>query len=199
LIHLLAATLRFRWERDPASLAEAGRPYIFCTWHNRLPLAPLMYAQYLRRVGGRSRMGAMVSASRDGAMMARVLQLFGIEPVRGSSSRRGREALQEAAVLVRQGFDLAFACDGPRGPAHVVKPGVVVLAQMTGRPIVPASYVLSRKVTLRSWDRFEIPLPFSRCLIRVGHPVPVPRSHRDEEREQVRAALQEELVRLTAP
>jgi lysophospholipid acyltransferase (LPLAT)-like uncharacterized protein len=198
LVHLLTATMRFRWERDPGFLRVEGRPYIFCTWHNRLLLAPLMYARYARRIGAPPRLAAMVSASRDGAMMARVLELFGIEPVRGSSSRRGAEALKESAELSKGGHDLAFACDGPRGPVYVAKPGIVVLAQMTGRPVVPVSYVLSRKIALRSWDRFEIPLPFSTCVFRVGDPVEVPRHYRDEDRERVRQGLEAEMRHLTS-
>lgn len=198
LVRVLTATMRFRWERDPAFLRPEGRPYLFCTWHNRLPLAPLMYEQYVRRTGAPPRLAAMVSASRDGAMMARVLELFGIEPVRGSSSRRGTEALKESADLSRSGRDLALASDGPRGPVYVAKPGIVVLAQMTGRPVVPVSYVLNWKITLRSWDRFEIPVPFATCVFRVGNPVEVPRHYRDEDRERVRQELEAELRRLTS-
>lgn len=194
---LVSATLRYRWERAPAQLPQAGRPYIFCVWHNRLPLSLIMYRQMVEAAGAPFRMAALVSASRDGAMMTRVLQLFGVEPARGSSSRRGTQALLELAAWTARGYDVAFAPDGPRGPLYQMKPGIVALAQMTGRAIVPASYRLTRKVTLKSWDRFQIPLPFSTCIFNFADPVPVPRDFRDEERENVRAKVESELRQLT--
>lgn len=196
-IRLLTCTLRFRWERPPETLPQSGRPYVFCVWHNRLPLSLMMYERFVQSAGAPFRLAALVSASRDGAMMTRVLELFGIEAVRGSSSRRGTQAMLELADWAGRGHDLAFACDGPRGPVYEAKLGIVVLAQLTGRPVVPASYRLTRKITLRSWDRFQIPLPFSTCVFRVGEPIPVPRHYRDEERERVRAAIEAELRRLT--
>jgi len=201
LVHLLArgitATMRFRWEREPGTLPQEGRPYIFCVWHNRLPLSLLMYERWVAAAAAPFRLAALVSASRDGAMMTRVLELFRIDAVRGSSSRRGTQALIELSEWARRGHDLAFACDGPRGPIYEAKLGIVVLAQLTGRPVVPASYRLSRKITLKSWDRFQIPLPFSTCVFRVGDPIEVPRHFRDEERERVRATIESELRRLT--
>ena len=194
---LLSSTLRYRWERIPQELPQEGRPYIFCVWHNRLPLSLVMYRQFVKSAGAPFRMAALVSASRDGAMMTRVLELFGVEPARGSSSRRGTQALLELAEWTARGYDVAFAPDGPRGPAYAMKPGIVALAQMTGRPIVPATYRLTRKVTLKSWDRFQIPLPFSKCIFNFADPVRVPRQFRDEEREKVRARLEAELRRLT--
>lgn len=193
----VSSTIRYRWERKPGELPQEGRPYIFCVWHNRLPLSLMMYRQLVESANAPFRMAALVSASRDGAMMTRVLELFGVEPARGSSSRRGAQALLELAEWTARGYDVAFAPDGPRGPAYQMKPGIVALAQMTGRAIVPASYHLTRKVTLKSWDRFQIPLPFSTCIFNFADPILVPRQFRDEEREKVRAKLEAELRRLT--
>jgi lysophospholipid acyltransferase (LPLAT)-like uncharacterized protein len=189
--------MRFRWEKDIRLLPQEGRPYIFCVWHNRLPLSLMMYRQFVKTANAPFRMAALVSASRDGAMMTRVLELFEVEPARGSSSRRGREALLELAVWAERGHDIAFAPDGPRGPKYDMKPGVVVLAQMTGRAIVPASYRLSRKITLKSWDCLQIPLPFSTCVFTYSDPVSVPREYREEERERIRAQLEAALRKLT--
>lgn len=197
LARLITATMRFRWEREPGVLSQEGRPYIFCVWHNRLPLSFLMYRKFVEGANAPFRLAALVSASRDGAMATCVLKQFGIEPVRGSSSRRGTQALIELAEWAGRGHDLAFACDGPRGPIYEAKLGIVVLAQLTGRRIVPASYRLSRKITLKSWDRFQIPLPFSTCVFRLGEPISVPRQYRDEERERVRGQVEAELRRLT--
>lgn len=197
LISAVALTLRYHWARDPRELPQAGRPYIFCTWHNRLPLSLLMYRQYVRAAQGVARMAAIVSASRDGALLSRVLELFGVQPARGSSSRRGAQVLLELSTWAERGYDIAFAPDGPRGPRYQLKDGVITLAQMTGRPLVAASYHLSRKITLRNWDRFQIPLPFSTCTFHVSDPVPVPRELSDAQREQLRRGFQETLNSLT--
>jgi lysophospholipid acyltransferase (LPLAT)-like uncharacterized protein len=142
-------------------------------------------------------LAAMVSASRDGALTARVLELFGVEPARGSSSRRGSRALLELTTWAERGYDLALTVDGPRGPRYEIKPGVIALAQLTGRPVVLVSYRLSRKITLKSWDRFQIPLPFSNCVFDYCDPVQVPRESTDDERERLRLKMETNLRRIT--
>src|SRR6185295_11123120 len=104
-------------------------------------------------------------------LLARVLELNGVEPVRGSTSRRGRQALLELVTWAERGFDLAITPDGPRGPCYVVQDGVIALAQLTGLPIVPVSYHLRWRIRLKSWDRFQIPLPFGPCIAYVGEPL----------------------------
>lgn len=197
LVRGLAMTLRYRWERDPVEIPAGGRPYVFCTWHNRLPLSIIMYEQYMKRIRQPFRLAAIVSASRDGAMMTAVLQRFNVLPARGSSSRRGAQVLMELASALAQGYDAALASDGPRGPIYGVKMGVVVLAQMTNRALVPASYHLSSKITVQSWDRFQIPLPFAKCTINFADPVPVPREGGDAARERIRAQVEAKLRELT--
>ena len=197
LVRAVAMTLRYRWERDPVEIPEGGRPYVFCTWHNRLPLSVILYEQYMKRIRQPFRLAAIVSASRDGAMMTAVLKRFKVLPARGSSSRRGAQVLMELAGALAQGYDAALASDGPRGPVYGVKMGVVVLAQITGRALVPASYHLSSKITVKSWDRFQIPLPFSKCTINFADPVPVPRTGGDEGREKIRAQVEAKLRELT--
>jgi lysophospholipid acyltransferase (LPLAT)-like uncharacterized protein len=198
LVRMVVATIRFRWADEAwRTVPQAGRPYIFCTWHNRLPLSIALYEQYAKAVGGPPRLAAIVSASRDGAMMSAVLKRFGVLTLRGSSSRRGAQVLLELGESLGQGYDVAFAADGPRGPLYSMKVGVIVLAQMSGRALVPAAYHLSSKFTLKSWDRFQIPLPFSTCTIRLGGPVPVPRRGGDELREKIRAQVESALRALT--
>lgn len=197
LTRVVVATLRFRWKSDSAILSAEGRPYIFCTWHNRLALAPFMYRHFCRTHQVRSKMAALVSASRDGAMMARVLELFQMQPARGSSTRRGPQALLELARLARRGHDIAFIPDGPRGPRYQCKDGIISLAQVTGRPIVPASFHVSRKIVLRNWDRFQIPLPFSRVTFAFGEPLVVPRDASEVMRENIRQELDRRLMALT--
>lgn len=198
LIRFISLTIRWRLQ-DPTQVLErtADRPVIFCAWHNRLALAmPAWRRHFLKRRPGR-RVAAIASASRDGSLVAEVLRRFGAQPVRGSSSRRGLHALIELVEFARAGFDLAITPDGPRGPVYSVQPGVVSLAQMTQLPILPLSYTLSHKITLKSWDRFQVPLPFTRCEVRVGDLLEVPRHYRDKERTEVLGRIRENLLALT--
>jgi lysophospholipid acyltransferase (LPLAT)-like uncharacterized protein len=139
----------------------------------------------------------MVSASKDGAFLAAILERFKVQPVRGSSSRRGPQALLELTTWAERGYDLAITPDGPRGPCYVVQEGIMSLARITGLPILPASYYLSWKYRPKSWDRFQIPLPFARCDIRVAKPIRVPRDVSDAEREKIRLELENTLKELS--
>jgi hypothetical protein len=185
------ATLRYACEMPAATAARLARgPVIFAIWHNRLALSLRLHWHFVALHRRQRRMAAMVSASRDGGLLARVLELFHVQPVRGSSSRRGAQALLELTSWAEQGYDLAITPDGPRGPALVVQPGVVDLAAVTGLPIVPVTFVVSHKWVARSWDRFQIPLPFARCQARFGECVEVRRNAGAEMREAAREELQ---------
>jgi lysophospholipid acyltransferase (LPLAT)-like uncharacterized protein len=139
----------------------------------------------------------LVSASKDGGFLSEVLRCFGVQPVRGSSSRRGPQALLELTTWAERGYDLALTPDGPRGPRYVVQSGVTALAQLTGLPIVPVSYNLTWKLQARSWDRFQIPLPLSVCEVILAEPVRVPRQASNEERERRRIELENTLRAIT--
>ncbi len=198
-IRAVAVTLRSRVE-DASGLVvggSTGEPVIFSIWHNRLALCLVIYHRYVVRTIPSGRLAAMVSASRDGAMLARLLELFGVQPVRGSTSRRGPQALRELTTWGAQGYDLAVTPDGPRGPCYVVQSGVVLVAQLTGLPIVPVSYHLSRKTRLKSWDRFQIPWPFARCTIRLGQVLRVPRDASEADRDQLREELEARMRAIT--
>jgi len=197
LIRTVAATLRFRY-KDFSGCIE-GRPFgpgIFVVWHNRLVLSLVIYHRFMRSGNPTPGVAAMVSASKDGGFLSSVLECFGVQPVRGSSSRRGPQALLELTTWSERGYDLALTPDGPRGPCYVVQPGVMSLAQLTGMPIVPVSYVLGWKLQVNSWDRFLIPLPFSRCDVLVEKPIRVPREASDEQREALRQKLERSMFEM---
>ena len=198
MIRTVGFTMRYRWEYHASVLQNENRPVIFCTWHNRLGLSLLMYDDYVRRRQQPPRLAAIVSASKDGGVVARILEHFGVQPVRGSSSRRGPQALLELTSWAEQGYDLAITPDGPRGPRYVVQDGVVALAQLTGRPIVPASQHLRWKICLKSWDRFQVALPFSPVVMRFGEPLLVPRQASEQEREILRQELEQRIKSLTS-
>src|SRR5438477_4953579 len=145
-IEALSFTLRYVWEYHPAVLEKELGSAIFCIWHNRLPLSLIMYRHYVRQKQQRHEMAGIVSASKDGGVAARVLEHFGVQPVRGSSSRRGPQALLELTTWAERGYDLAITPDGPRGPRYIIQPGAVALAQLTGQPLVPVSYQLRWKI-----------------------------------------------------
>jgi hypothetical protein len=134
---------------------------------------------------------------RDGGFLAGVLQRFGVQPVRGSTSRRGPQALRELTTWARRDYDLAITSDGPRGPRYVVQDGIIALAQLTGRPIIPVSYNLGWKIRPKSWDRFLIPLPFSRCEFTFEKAFVVPRETSEPGREKFRLQLEHALKRIS--
>ena len=142
-------------------------------------------------------MAALISASKDGAFLSRILEWFGVQPVRGSSSRRGAQALLELSTWAERGYDLTITPDGPRGPCYQVPEGIASLAQVTGLPIVPVTFNLNWKIKVKSWDRFQIPLPFARCEICVGKAINVPHDVSDEQREAMRRQLEAELRAIT--
>lgn len=189
-----------RWQLhapdDALDVARRGR-CLFVTWHNRLALSLLIYRRYLQPLQPKRRMAAMVSASRDGALLAQILEWFDAQPVRGSTSRRGPQALRELVGWAARGLDLAITPDGPRGPPYQVQNGVVALAQLTGLPLLPIGYRLHRKIQARSWDRFQLPIPFGRVEVVFGKPLRVPRQADAAERESLRRQLEDELLRVS--
>jgi lysophospholipid acyltransferase (LPLAT)-like uncharacterized protein len=198
LIELVGRTLRLRWDQNaPLERIAPERRAIFCVWHNRLAISMIVYRDYICKTGRIPKLAAIVSASKDGGIVARILEHFGVEPVRGSSSRRGPQALLELTSCSERGYDVAITPDGPRGPRYTIQPGVISLAQLTGLPIVPISYHYRWKLSVRSWDGFQIPLPFSQGQIRMGEPMEVPRNASDEQREAIRAELERRLTAMT--
>ena len=181
----LVWSLRVRLEH-PERLREqeTGGPVIYIFWHNRLLLFPMIWKRFLLR--DRPVGVAMISASRDGELMARFLNRFGLVAARGSASRHGSRALRELAGWIKRGHDVGITPDGSRGPCYEVKPGLVLLAQLTGRPLLPISLEYSRAWRARSWDRFFIPKPFSKVTFIVGEPLVVRRTANAEEFEAER-------------
>ena len=168
-VRMLAGTLRVKTEEATVAPLWAARvPVIYATWHGRLLLLPWLY--------GWRGAHALTSRSRDGEIVSRWIRRFGLVPVRGSSSRGGADALRELTRAVRAGREVVVVPDGPRGPREVLKPGVIVLARLSGAPIVPMAVGASREWRLRSWDEFRIPRPFARCVVRFGEPIRVSRT-----------------------
>ena len=169
LSRLLAATVRFQFT-NKSVLDQAYRQHgrvIYALWHNQLFLMPYIYRFLIKGPG----LAVIVSRSSDGDIIADVLQRYHIDSMRGSSSKHGDTAFREIVQYVTSGRDAAITPDGPRGPAHTIKPGIIKLAQMTGIPIIPISCSYTKCTQLSSWDQFIIPWPFTRGIIHLGQPV----------------------------
>src|SRR5581483_11345509 len=192
LIRIVSITLRYKWtDRSGLFDGKAPGPAIYCVWHNRLPLCMTAYFGYIKKRNQSKGLAVMVSASKDGGFLSGILECFGVQPVRGSTSRRGHQALRELTTWARRGYDLAITPDGPRGPCYAVQEGIIALAQLTEMTVVPVSYNLDWKIRLNSWDKFQIPLPFSRCEIIYEKPIQVSRNASEPERETLRLQLEQ--------
>jgi lysophospholipid acyltransferase (LPLAT)-like uncharacterized protein len=188
LERMLSLSLRCRWNDNSGLLNGTQQsPVIFCLWHNRLAISMIVHRRFGRKLA------ALVSASKDGALLAAVLGKFGVEQVRGSSSRRGPQALLELTTRGEMGYDIAVTPDGPRGPRYIAHDGVISLAQITGFPIIAVTCNMRRKICLKTWDRFQIPLPFSRCDLILNQPIFVPREADAARREELRKELEDSL------
>lgn len=187
LTRAICSTLRWEargLEHLDAVLASGHRP-IFTFWH-----VCIVSATWFWRNRG---IIVMSSVSRDAEYTARVIKRFGYGTARGSATRGGGRALAEMARCLDNGMEVAFTIDGPRGPAYMVKPGAVTLARHTGQAILPFHIAARRYFEVPSWDRLQIPLPFTRAASFIGEAIYVPRGATSEEIAAKQAALQSAL------
>jgi lysophospholipid acyltransferase (LPLAT)-like uncharacterized protein len=179
----------FRWREDGAEhlreVEAAGRHPILALWHGRILPATL----YFRDRG----VVAITSQNFDGEWIARVMRRFGYLQARGSTSRGARRALLQLRRDMADGRPAAFTVDGPRGPAYEAQPGAVWLAKATGNPVVPFHIESSPCWTARSWDRTQVPRPWSRVAIAIGEPLYVPADAGESLIEAMRQELQQRL------
>jgi|GEM_PF-106023 len=165
-----------------------GQPFLPCYWHQQSVFC-IGYLLELQRRG--LNLGFLVSPSEDGAIGAKVFESVGARAIRGSSTRTGAQALRDIYLAVKQeGLSIATTPEGPRGPAFEFKQGWIMLAQLTGAPLLPLAYACDRAWRFKSWDRFFVPKPFARIVVAVGEPREVPKRLGAEEM----AVLQEEMT-----
>lgn len=187
LVRLIGLTIRLKTEGwEEAQALPGGRIYL--GWHGRTVLAALLFR-------GRG-VWTIISQSRDGEMQNRIFSLFGFRTIRGSSGRGGVKAAIESIRALKQGGEMAFTPDGPRGPSGVVQGGVMLMARKSGAALVPVGVSASRRWLVKSWDRFMVPKPFSQGLMIFGSPLYVPADASEEEIEAVRLKLEGEMHRL---
>ncbi|MFA5517434.1 MAG: lysophospholipid acyltransferase family protein [Desulfuromonadales bacterium] len=165
LIYLLKLSMRTEYlgEEHPRAWWRQDKGVIFSCWHDQLLMTPALY----RGPGAK----LLISSSKDGELIARTVKFFRQGVVRGSSTRGGRGAFRTLVNAAKEPVDLAITPDGPRGPRHELKQGVVQLARLTARPVIPLAVVCSRGHRFASWDRFLLPFPFCRGVLAYGEPL----------------------------
>lgn len=184
----------FRKKLDDPWKIIAGDPHgkIGVIWHNRLFFLAFAYPRKVSR-----NCVAVISPSRDGQYLADFISCLGVGALRGSSCQRGVSAQLGGVRAIEAGQNVIFTPDGPRGPKYKIKTGPVHLASITNTEVVPMMINYSRYWSLRSWDGFQIPKPFSRVTVRLGEPLVVPKNPGAEELEKYRLELEKRMLALT--
>ena len=169
---LLCRVVAVRGEQHLAEALAKAPSLIPCCWHQH----QLFCAKYLLEQSPRLEVGWLISPSVDGELGAMMVRRAGAHAIRGSSSHTGARALRDYyQALVKEDISPVITPDGPRGPRYKFKAGAILLAQMSGRPMLPMAYAASRAWQIK-WDRFVIPVPFARVAIAIGPPRYVPRA-----------------------
>lgn len=165
ITRLLNATIHTETlgEEHLRGLWERGERAILAFWHDQLLLMVFGYPGRDARL--------LISSSKDGELLVRTMRFFKHQAVRGSSSRGGPAAYRQLLQVCREDAEIVLTPDGPKGPRHELKDGVVQLARMSGRAVVPMAFACSRGKRFNSWDRFLLPYPFSRGVFSFGTPV----------------------------
>ena len=146
-------------------------PVIAALWHEALPASPVLW-RLARRMGMR-RTVVLASQHRDGQLIGNIMRHLGMGLVSGSSSRGGAAAADALIRALAEGRHVALTPDGPRGPRRVAAPGVAQLAALSGAKVLPFGVWTSRAITLNSWDKMRLPLPFGRGVLVCGAPISV--------------------------
>ena len=190
VIALLGATLRWKVEGldHYEAIVRSGHQPVMGFWHGRI--LPATY--YFRNRG----IVVITSENFDGEWIARIIERFGYGTARGSTTRGARRATRQLMRALKAGRPVGFTLDGPKGPAQVAQPGAVWLARATGNPLLPFHAEASRHWTVRSWDRTQIPKPFSTVALVVGPPQPVAVDLDPAALESSRVELEHTLTRL---
>lgn len=177
----------FNWEHFENTLKSDGRVLV-AFWHEHMMVGACVFRG--------TNYHTLTSYSYDGEMAARVVRYFGLEAVRGSSSKGGKESLLDLKKALYRLGCVGWTLDGPRGPRRVAKPGMAVLSARTRTSIVPMGAVISKAWRLHSWDRFPIPKPFAKIYVGFGAPIAPPEGEDKEQIEMKRKEIEDSLNRL---
>ena len=173
----------------PRSFWEKGNPAIGTCWHGRLLMMPMAYKG--------KKLSFLVSPHRDGQIVGKALERFGFHAILGSTTRKGFSAFKKMMKAQQNGSDIGIIPDGPRGPRYRAQIGVIELAKLTGRPIVPLSFSASKRKVFKTWDHFLLPYPFSKGVFIWGEPIYVDQTGNHAHLEEKRILLERRLNELT--
>lgn len=163
---LLIKTLRVELEIHPS--VQPQQQYAYGFWHDK-QFAPItMMAKF-----GHEKRAGLVSASKDGDMLASWIKRLGYHVVRGSSSRKALSGLVNLLAAAKAGYSFGIAADGPRGPKYVAKSGLSFLAYKAGLDVIPIGVAISSKWQFKSWDQYQLPKPFAKIVIYIGEPLSI--------------------------
>ncbi len=185
---LWRSTLRREIIDESGEVADPQPPAIGVTWHNRLLFFPLLFPKNMRL-----KACAVISASRDGQYIADLAGQMGVRSLRGSSRKKGYSALHGVLNAIKAGDYVCFTPDGPRGPRYRMSQGPIYAASQLNVPVVPLAINYSSYWELNSWDRFQIPKPFSKVTVHLGKKIFIPPELTPEDLEKYRALVEERL------
>ena len=196
LIRLLLATYRI----EKTIGAEQIEPFITggqvcapCYWHQHHVIGSSLIRSWVRR-GFKACF--LISASVDGEVPERIARSWGAEVIRGSTNQSGALALRDMQRMMKSGYSIVTTADGPRGPKYEFKMGAILMARIAGVPIIPVACAADRAWYLNRWDDFMVPKPFSRIVLAIGEPYPIPKDAALDQLEPHRLAVQETVMYL---
>lgn len=192
-IRFVYATNRWTVEgaEHPHRLRAAGRPFILAFWHGRLMMIPMAWQRL-------APIHMLISAHRDGRIIADAVAYFGVQTVTGSTRRGGSAALRSMVKSLAAGDCVGITPDGPAGPAMVASAGIVNVARLARVPIVPVTFATSRRRMMRSWDRMQIAMPFGRGIFLWGEPIDLDVRLDEDGIERARLAVERRMLDMVA-
>jgi len=165
-------------------------PAIYAIWHAN------QYVYLAEEHSSRHAFTLLISPSNDGDMIAKVCHQMNFSLIRGSTNRQGMLAVRDMIKAIRRGSSVAFTLDGPKGPVHIAKEGLIRLAKMAQVPIIPTMPATKHKFTFNSWDKYELPHWFSRSAVIYGEPIFVPKDSSDGDLENYRVIIENKMFEL---
>ena len=174
-------------------LRKENKKFVLAFWHGSM-----LVGWFLHRPGKNEKVSALVSKSNDGEYLSTMMERWGFTMIRGSSHIGGKEAMQLMVDEVNSGSSICITPDGPRGPRHEMKMGAVRLAQKTQTPLVLVGIAMKKRKLLNSWDKFEVPMPYSKVEICYSEPIMVPEVLNGESLDEFKMQMQNRLNVLQA-
>ena len=192
ITRLICKSIRWKYlvENEKSNIVKNDQEYMFCCWHNRLFLGPHLLPRNII-------INALQSSHSDGMITSLAFEYLGMKVILGSSKKGGMQAFRNMVKCIQLGESVAITPDGPKGPKETVKEGIIKLAQITQKPIIPLVWSTNKYKAFNSWDNFVVPFPFSKGVYSFGNPIYVKKKINDEEIEKARKNLENEIKRLT--